>query len=885
MRLAPGTRIGPYEVVSIVGAGGMGEVYRARDPKLNRDVALKTLPALVATDPDRLARFKREAQVLASLNHSRIAAIYGFEEAAGVQALVLELVEGPTLADRIAQGSIPVEEALAIAAQIAEALEAAHARGIVHRDLKPANIKVRADGSIKVLDFGLAKAVGNDGVTAEASSTSTITSPALTRLGVILGTAAYMSPEQARGKAADARSDIWAFGCVLFELLAGRRPFEGSGVSDTLATILKGEPAWGSLPSDTPSGIVRTLRRCLEKDPRRRFHHVADARLDLEDAAAADVATSPAAARSSDRRDRLAWGVVAVLALLLFGLGGYVALKSRAAGEITRFEVTPPPDTVFGSPFARYAAGAVSPDGTRLVFVTTSRTGQVQLWIRSFDSFDAFPLTGIQGAQLPFWSPDSRWVAFFAGNKLIKVDAAGGSPQTICDLPGELLRGGAWGAAGDILFSSGNPPTLYRVSDQGGAPVPLPAPGDQTVSDITSPVFLPDGRTFLYWRQTSSEGAGVYVASIASANAPKRLVSTDAGALYDASGFLLFTRRGALVAQRFDADRIELSGEARTVVERVAMTAGRMAAFSVSTNGVLTYQAQTGEASQFTWFDRAGRLLEKIGAPGRYRAPQMSPDETRLVYEDLTDNNLWVLDMNRGLTSKFTIGPGEKLSPIWSPDGGTIYYGKRTEFSGPAAIFEKRASGNENEDLFFKGPTTNGPAQISRDGKWLLYFVSPEGQTLGDVYAIDVTGDRTPRPIVRSPFSDVEPHLSPDGKFVAYVSTETGRSEIYVQPFPTGERHRISDAGGRQPFWRQDGKELFFVSPENNSLYAVAAKPGPKFAFDPPKLLFELRANVMFVRNSYIPTRDGQRILVNMALDSTTPPIRVIRNWTAGLKD
>ena len=694
MSLAPGTRIGPYEVVSMIGAGGMGEVYRARDPKLNRDVALKMLPALVATDPDRLARFKREAEVLASLNHSHIAAIYGFEEAAGVQALVLELVEGPTLADRIAQGSIPLEEALAIATQIAEALEAAHARGIVHRDLKPANIKVPPDGSVKVLDFGLAKVVGKDGATSEASA---ITSPALTRLGVILGTAAYMSPEQARGREADARSDIWAFGCVLFEMLAGRRPFEGSEVSDTLATILKGEPAWAALPNDTPPGIIRAIRRCLEKDSRRRFHHIADARLDLEDAAAADVATSPAAARSSDRHDRVAWALVAVLVLLLFGLGGYVALKSTPAPEITRFEVNPPPDTVFGSPFARYAAGAVSPDGTRLVFVTTSRTGQLQLWIRSFNSFDAFPLTGIQGAQLPFWSPDSRWVAFFAGNKLMKVDAAGGSPQTICDVPGELLRGGTWGAAGDILFSSGNPPTLYRVSDQGGAPVPLPAPSDQTVSDITSPVFPPDGRTFLYWRQTSTEGAGVYVASIASANAPKKLVSTDAGALYDASGFLLFMRRGALVAQRFDGDRMELSGEARTVAERVAMTAGRMAAFSVSTNGVLTYQAQTGEASQFTWFDRAGRLLERIGAPGRYRAPQISPDETRLVYQDLTDNNLWVLDMRRGLASKFTIGPGVKISPIWSPDGGTIYYGKRTEFSGPAAIFEKRASGNENE--------------------------------------------------------------------------------------------------------------------------------------------------------------------------------------------
>jgi eukaryotic-like serine/threonine-protein kinase len=881
MSLAPGTCIGPYEVVAMIGAGGMGEVYRARDPKLKRDVALKILPALVATEPDRLARFKREAHVLASLNHSHIAAIYGFEEAAGVQALVLELVEGSTLADRLAQGFIPVEEALAIATQIAEALEAAHARGIVHRDLKPANIKVRADGSVKVLDFGLAKAVSSDAASAETSASPTITSPALTRLGVILGTAAYMSPEQARGREADARSDIWAFGCVLFEMLAGQRPFEGSEVSDTLAGILKSDPDWSVLPSDTPSRIRRVLRRCLEKDLRRRFRDIADVRLEIEDAYAPDLTAAVPAVRRKDRiRERIAWSLVALLVVLLAGVGAYVALKPARIAETTRFHVDPPRDTVFGSPtrlVGRPRNAAVSPDGTRLVFVATDRARKSQLWIRAFDSFDAVPLTGTDGAVSPFWSPDSRRVGFFVGNKLMKVDASGGSPQTICDAVGELLRGATWGLGGTILFSSGNPPRLYRVSDQGGAAQPVPIQAEQSVS----PYFLPDGRTFLYWEQNTSEGPAVFAASMVSTDAPKRVVSSDSPAVYDPSGFLLFARRGALLRQRFDMSRMEVSGEARTIAERVDF-----GAFSVSANGVLAYQQLPGVTSQFAWVDRDGDVLETVAAPGTYRAPQLSPDGRRLVYENLADGNLWLLDMSRQIPSKFTTGPGVKISPVWSPDGETIFYGKTMEATGRAAIFEKSATGTLDEKLLFKGPTSNGPAQISPDGKWLLYFANPEGEAVGDIYVLPMTKDRTPQRIVQSPFSDVEPQFSPDGKFVAYVSTATGQSEIYVQPFPpTGERWLISNTGGRQPIWRQDGKELFFVSPENNKFYAAEIKPISTFDFGPPKFLFEMRANILYVRNSYIPSPDGQRFLVTMALDTTAPPIQVIRNWTEGLKD
>jgi len=885
MSLGPGTRIGPYEIVSMLGAGGMGEVYRARDPKLNRDVALKMLPALVATDPDRLARFKREAQVLASLNHAHIAAIYGFEEAAGVQALVLELVEGPTLADRIAEGSMPVEEALAIATQIAEALESAHARGIVHRDLKPANIKVRADDSVKVLDFGLAKAVGNDGPTSEASATPTITSPALTRLGVILGTAAYMSPEQARGREADSRSDIWAFGCVLFEMLARQRPFEERELSDTLASILKTDPDWSALPSDTPFGIRRVLRRCLEKDPRRRFRDIADVRLGIEDALSPDVTPTVPAATSNDRvRERLAWTLVAVSLVSLAGHVAYVARKSAPAVQITRFQVYPPPNMALRTQLGGASRATVSPDGTRLVFVAVDRAGRSQLWIRAFDSFDALPLTGTDGASLPFWSPDSRSLGFFVGGKLRKVDSGGGSPQTISEVE-SLSRGATWGLGGDIVFSGGGASRLYRVSDQGGRPVPLSTGPDQTLSEPSWPEFLPDGRTFLYWSRNATEGSGVYARSLEPNATPKRLVPSDSQAAYDPSGFLLFTRGGLLLRQRFDAARLEVSGDPTTVAEGVAsfpVIGGAL--FSMSTNGVLAFQPESDLTSQFTSVDRAGNVVETVGDPGKYRYPHLSPDGQRLAYVN-TDGNVWILDIKRKMSSKLTTG-GTAISPVWSNDGRTIFYRKPPEKNVPGGFYEKSASGATEETLVFAG-RLNGPSQVSKDGKWLLYFAAPEGESLQDVFVLPMTGDRKPQRIVQSPAADVEPQLSPDGKFLAYASNPTGgRLEVFVEPFPrTGERWQLSNSGGRQPLWRDDGKELFFVSDVDRKFYVVPIKPGPKFDYDPPKFLFEMRANVYATRNSYIPSPDGKRFLINMTVDSTAPPIHIIHNWTAGLKD
>jgi serine/threonine protein kinase/Tol biopolymer transport system component len=887
MPFASGVRLSVYEVLELIGEGGMGEVYRAHDARLSRDVALKILPELFARDPDRLARFKREAKVLASLNHPNIAAIYGFEESQGVHALVLELVDGPTVAETVAQGPIPLHDALLIATQIAVALEAAHENGIIHRDLKPANIKVRSDGTVKVLDFGLAKALADDVAVGDVSLSPTITSPALTRMGVILGTGAYMSPEQARGKTADKRSDIWAFGCVLYEMLAGKRAYDGEDVSETLANVLKGAPDWDALPSETPSIVRRVLRRCLEKDPRRRFHDIADARLDLDEGSSLDAAV-PVVVRS--RRTTLERSLWALIVVTLGSVLAYFLLKEPAAQQVIRFEVNPPDNTSFGSTMGMGANpaltnGTVSPDGTRLVFVATDRSGTALLWVRPIDSLTARPVPGTDGGLVPFWSPDSRFIGFFVADKLKKIDGEGGAAQTICDVP-STPKGATWGRSGIILFSSGNSsPHLFRISGEGGTPVPLQIDdAGRRELEASWPYFLPDGRHFLYWvKPASDDPSGVYVASIEPGAAPpRRLVASESGAVYAPPGFLLFAGDGILLRQRFDPEHLQMTGEATPVVEHVARIAEiGSGGFSASATGVLTYRSSTRHSTQFAWFDRNGRMLESVGPPGDYRTPALSPDEKRLAYADDDKGDIWILDLSRRAPSRFTYTTSSlETAPVWSPDGTKIIY-RSTQHGG--SVFEKSATGTVAERLIVKA-RINGPSQVSRDGKSLLYFATPEGQAVQDIFVLSLTGEPKPVPIVQSPFVDVEPQLSPDERWLAYLSNETGRHEVYVQPFPpTGSKWQISNGGARQPLWSHDGKELFFVS-DARKLYAVDIRSGSGFDFGIPRLLFELRANVFNARNSYVPSRDGQRFLVNMLLDEAASPINVVLNWTAGLK-
>jgi len=874
MVLASGVRVGLYVLRAQIGAGGMGEVYQAHDARLNRDVALKILPESFALDPDRLARFRREAQVLASLNHPNIASIYGFEESDGVHALVLELVEGPTLADRIAEGPVTMEEALPMARQIADGLEAAHAQGIVHRDLKPANIKIRPDGTVKVLDFGLAKALSDDRTPGGVTQSPTMTSPALTQLGIILGTAAYMSPEQARGRPADKRSDIWAFGAVLYEMLAGRRAFDGDDTSYTLANILKSEPEWNALPADTPSRVRRVLRRCLEKDPKSRSHDIADVRLDLDDS---DLAVAPPLSVTPRllNRERVAW---ALLVAALAGSLAYSLGRKPPGSPVVRFQIDPPVNGYFGSSTGAGQAegtsgGSLSPDGTLLAFVATERPDRTQLWVRRLDSFTARPLPGTANALLPFWSPDSRWLGFFADGKVKRIDTVDGSVQTIADAPGSP-RGGAWGSRDVIVFGSGAPSKLARVSSRGG---------EVTVLDVGYgrwPFFLPDGRHFLYTGlSTGSASLGILIGSIDARNGiePRSLVPAESNGAFAPPGVLLFMRGERLMQQRFDPDRLEVSGEATPVAEQVFYNPGvARGDFSVSATGLLAYRSGAYRTSQFAWFDRAGKILETVGAPGNYRASDLSPDGQRLAYADVNLRDIWILDLSRKTASRFTSDPGTESAPIWFPDGNRIAY--RSDFGG---LFEKDVAGSGTGRMLLKASSLNGPDQVSSDGKWILYFlVTPGGNQ--DVYVLPTTGDPKPQMIVQTPFPDVEPQFSPDVRWLAYASSENGRNEVYVQAFPsTGRRWQVSSAGGRQPLWRADGKELFFVSDERKFYAVDVSEKDGIFQYGVPQFLFDMRANVFNTRNSYIPNRDGTRFLVNMLLDADDSPISVVQNWRA----
>ena len=697
MSLAPGTRLGAYDVLALIGAGGMGEVYRARDTKLNRDVALKVLPDSFANDPDRLARFTREAQTLASLNHPNIAHIHGLEESNGVRALVMELVEGEDLSQRIARGAIPLDEALPIAKQIAEALEAAHEQGIIHRDLKPANIKVRADGTVKVLDFGLAKALEpTSALSANASISPTITTPAMTQAGMILGTAAYMSPEQARGKMVDKRADLWAFGVVLYEMLTGRRPFDGEDMTEVLGAVVRLEPPWEVLPADVPPPVRTLLQSCLVKDPRQRVADISIALFVLDKVAslAAPAVTAFAVpATSSMQRARLAWMVAtaAVLAAAALAIPAVRSLRETPplAPPETRTEIVTPATT---DP----TSFALSPDGRQIVFVA-SGDGASRLWLRSLAATTAQPLAGTEGAAYPFWSPDSRSLGFFADGKLKRLDIGGGAPQTLATAGS---RGGTWNADGVILFTPSVSGPLFRVPASGGQAVAVTKLDRQTSHRF--PFFLPDGRQFVFLAQGTPETAGIYLGSLDSAET-HRLTPADTAAVYLSSGWLLWVRAGTLVAQRLDLKGMALSGEPVTLADQVTSDLGSAAgAVTVSAAGVVAYRPGGASRRQLEWFDRSGKALGSMGGPDENSlvAPSLSPDGRRVaVFRTVQSNtDIWLLDGTR--TSRFTFDAASDRYPIWSPTAAgscSIRTGRGTATSiksPPAAPARKNCSWN-----------------------------------------------------------------------------------------------------------------------------------------------------------------------------------------------
>jgi serine/threonine protein kinase/Tol biopolymer transport system component len=884
MPLVSGARLGPYEVAAPIGVGGMGEVYRATDTNLKRTVAIKVLPALVAGDPDRLARFQREAEVLAALNHPNIAAIYGLEKSHGATALVMELVEGPTLADRIAHGAIPLDEALPIATQIAEALEAAHEQGIIHRDLKPANIKVRPDGAVKVLDFGLAKAMEPAGAPGANMTLSPTLSMQATMAGVILGTAAYMSPEQARGKTVDKRADIWAFGCVLYEMLTARRAFEDEDVSLTLSKVLQREPDFDGLPAEVPAHVRRTIRLCLRKPLRERIPDIGSVRLALAGAfeTAASQAGTPV---SSSRGSRLAWSVAAAALIGAAGLALPAARYLREAPPTTapetRTEILTPSTT---DPISF----ALSPDGRQLVFVA-SRDGQPRLWLRSLAATTAQPLPGTERALYPFWSPDGRSVGFFADGKLKRLDLGAGQPQALADA---ASRGGAWNSDGVILFTTSTSGPLFRLPASGGSAVAATKLDRQFSHRF--PNFLDDGRHFLFYAQGEPETRGIYLGSLDSGET-KRLTAADAAGIYMRPGWLAWLRGGALVAQRLDLTRYELAGDPITLADPVASDGAiNIAAVSVSANGLIAYRSGAASRRQLAWFDRTGKALGTMGAPDEnsVSSPRLSLDGGRVAVSRGPQGNfdIWLLDSVR--TSRFTFDPAVEQFPIWSPDGSRVAF--RSNRKGHYDLYLKASSGSGDEELLVESSQDKVPYDWSADGRFLLY-ISADPQTDWDLWVLPMEGDRKPYVFLKTRFSERTPHLSPDGRWVAYMSNESERPEIYVRPFavPTASaangdaaasgQWQVSTAGGVYPRWGPDGKELYYIAPDGQMTAAPIRATATTLEPGAPKALFPTHvyggASDNQQGRQYDVARDG-RFLINTVLDdSAAAPITLIQNW------
>ena len=908
MALEPGTRLGAYDILTLLGSGGMGEVYRARDTRLNRDVAIKVLPSELATDPDRLARFEREARVLASMNHPNIANIYGVDDSSGAPALVMELVDGPTLADRIAKGPIPLDEALPVAQQIVDALEAAHEHGIIHRDLKPANIKVREDGTVKVLDFGLAKLAEPVGTAAGVhviTQSPTITTPAMTAAGIILGTAAYMSPEQAKGKPADKRSDIWAFGCVLYEMLAGKRAFDGEDVSDTLAAILRAQPDWNALPAGTPRAIRNLLARCCQKDRRERLADIADARFDIVEIQFGAFPRDEAATRTPARsniRIHLGWIATATLLALTVGVVSTRLRRTIPPPSSIRFEIQPPDGwtkPLDNRPVSGTASISISPDGAHLAFLARNDSGQTTLWIRTLTQLTSRQLAGTEGALGPFWSPDSRYIGFFAANKLKKVELSGAPPQTLCEVVG--VNAGTWGRKGVVVFSEvgsrGATNSLMQVPATGGVPRPATVlqPGEAA---HLRPAFLPDGEHFVYRAPTGATTSGnTWIGSLSSADRTLLFENTPTGNVAYASGHLLFMRGTTLVAQHFDSNSLKLSGTSVPIAEQVE-TAGQIppvGAFTVSENGILAYRASAVTlGGQLTLLDRTGQVLTTNGDRGDYSDVELAPDGNRaaIAVADSTTaaRDIWIADIERKTRDRFTFN-SIAVRSAWSPDGSQIVFSRG---QGRMEVFIKSVNGNTlaeqpllaNDD--FNRLFERVPLSWSPDGVILLEVGSRFGSTSThtELWTVRTTGDRKAVPFLQGPFNVSQGRFSPDGHWVAYVSEETGVPNVYVTPFPgPGSKTRVSVDGATQPRWGSDGRELFFIHPgELRSVDVRVRDDG--VSVGPATKLFPIAVQNAPFLSSYDASRDGQRFLVNMLntnTQQTASPIAVVLNWTAGL--
>lgn len=890
MAIAAGTRLGPYEVVAPVGAGGMGEVYRARDTRLERTVAVKVLSSSLAASAELKMRFDREAKAISSLNHPNICALYDVGCENGTDYLVMEFLDGETLADALKHGPMPVDRALKVAIEVIDALERAHRNGIMHRDLKPGNIMLTKSGA-KLMDFGLAKPVSGLAATTAASGVSPLFSAALTRsspaspltsVGSIVGTVQYMSPEQIEGRDSDARSDIFAFGLVLYEMIGGRRAFEGKTQASIVASILALDPPpLKSIQPSTPSPLESIVSVCLAKDPDERFQTAHDLKLQLQMVSGIDFNAPSKVVAASTGAQRILWTLVAVLALASILTGLWAWKLASVPAKVIRGTIQPPAQ---GS-FATFNIAQVSPDGKYIVY-GASVNGVNQLWLQSLDSETPQPMNGTDGATYPFWSPDSRSVGFFSGSRLKRAEVAGGPAQIICDILDG--RGGSWGNDGQIIFG-GRVSPIMRVSAAGGQASPV-TEFDKSKGHGTHrwPWFLPDGKHFIYMAGVTGNDSPrneMYVGSLESKSSEK-LLAASSNIVY-ASGYLLYRREGSLMAQPFDAATRKIKGDAVPIVEQLKFDPGTsVGTFSGSTNGVLAFQHGTGlsGAQQLTWFDKTGKKLGTVGDPDTAYSNRLSPDGTKVALSmvDATGNaDIWIYDVARSVKSRLTFDPARETDPVWFPDSKRIMFSSERE-AGRGQIFVKSADGSGAEERFLQSPEISLPDHISADGKYLVYTTRLGNNT--DLWLVPMNGERKPVAYLQTPFNEHTMHISPDSRWMAYTSDESGRFEIYVSAFPqAGGKWQISNGGGRDGMWSPTGKEIYYLTMDNELMVAPITTTSTSVQPGVPKKLFAPAP--VPGRKVYNIARDG-RILVNgFGTDkSTAAPLSFTVNWPATVR-
>ena len=874
----------------------MGEVYRASDVKLNREVAVKVLPAAYSANTDRLRRFEQEAQAAGALNHPNILAVHDVGDHEGSPYVVSELLEGETLREIISRGPLPQRKVIDYATMIAHGLAAAHEKGIIHRDLKPDNIFITKDDRAKILDFGLAKLFPPGGNNVVGTDVATL--KAHTSAGAVMGTAGYMAPEQVRGQPVDMRSDIFSFGAVLYEALSGRRAFHGDSAVESLNAILKEEPPdFNETNAKVNPQLEKIVRRCLEKKPERRFHSAHDLSFALEaltSSSESSLKTTPLVTSlptpNGSRgfglfRSKLPWILTGLLSLLTLGMAWvYFTRKAEVETRAVKLLILPPAKTFLmaGQP------PLISPDGKVLAFVAMDVSGNGLLYVRPLDSLVARPLEGSEGVYLPFWSPDSRSLGFFAKGKLKRVDLSGGQPTTLANAPNP--RGGAWSRDGVIIYCPIPPSPLLRISASGGEPTPIHS---NTMAEGGTtrwlPSFLPDGRHYLYVARSAGSERDVRVGSLDSNDSKNLVIAADSHAVYAPPGYLLYRRESTLVAQQFDVEKLELKGDPMTVAEDVGFDAtSYQGYFSASNDGVVVHHSGSAGLTQLTWSDRTGKQLGTVGEPADQGDLELSPDDSRLVCRRVDYRrgsiSLWLIDIARGNPSRFTFEKTTDFAPIWSPDGSRILFSSLRD--GPPNLYQKVSSSAGNDEALVKSPVAKISFDWSRDGRSIIYGVV-DTKTGWDLWTLPFHDPSNPVPFLQTNFDERGAKFSPNGRWVAYESNESGTNEVFVRAFPvTAGKWQISTAGGEQPRWRRDGKELFYISADRKLMSVEVKIDGSTFEHSPPTALFGTRVGgIDTPGNYYAVTSDGQRFLLNsLVAEAAYTPITVVLNWTADLK-